>query len=183
MPQLVYSSTNEYTADKAKFTAAFATIPVTLHALLNLIHLPETAGFLRYLCEEINTTFNDPAAWTAPLTTAPSHMPLTEAFLRESMRYTPFFTRGQEHKVMAKEDVDLPDGTHVPRGVLLACPVAGVAADERFYEHPERFDPFRFLKEVEDKHTGVKQWELRPNCQLTSPSDVFLGFGYGKHAW
>lgn len=114
-------------------------------------------------------------------------MPLLEAFLRESMRYTPFFARGQEHKVIAREGMYLADGTtHVPYGTILACPVAGIVEDERFYAKPEVFDPFRFLDKVaEDGEGGVggERYTLKSNCQLTSPSDVFLGFGYGRHAW
>ncbi|KAI1082424.1 cytochrome P450 [Whalleya microplaca] len=166
------------------FTAAFATIPVTIHALLNLISLPEAQAYLPLLREDITRTFADAAAWSAPHTTAPGRMPLLEAFLRESMRYTPFFARGQEHKVVAREGVYLADGTtHVPYGTILACPVAGIVDDERFYAKPEVFDPFRFLDKVVDGEGGVgERYTLKANCQLTSPSDVFLGFGYGRHA-
>ncbi len=73
-----------------------------MHAILNLVSLPEAQQYLPLLREEIRTTFSRAEAWTSPEITAPGHMPVTEAFLRESMRYTPFFTRGQEHKVMKK---------------------------------------------------------------------------------
>ncbi len=154
-----------------------------VHAMINLVSLSEAQSYLPLLREEIKETFANTEAWTSPDTTAPGHMPITEAFVRESMRYTPFFTRGQEHKVMKKEGVYLPDGQHIPYGTYLACPVAGVAGDERFYANADKFDPFRFLTEAVDEKTGTKTWTLKPNCQLTSPSDTFIGFGFGKHAW
>ena len=109
-------------------------------------------------------------------------MPLAEAFLRESMRYTPFFTRGQEHKVTSPGGITLPNGVSLPNGTLLGCPMARIARGERFYASSDKFDPFRFLCEAVDEH-GARKWTLRPNCQLTSPSVTFLGFGYGRHAW
>jgi cytochrome P450 len=168
-----------------KFTAAFATIPVAVHVLLNLFGLEEAQAFLPLLREEIQTTFLNSEDWEDPNATAPGRMPLLEAFLRESMRHTPFFTRGQEHKVIARNGIELPDGTHVPTGTFLACPVAGIAGDERFYPEPHLFDPFRFLDEVPSPGEGAagKSYVLKPNCQLTSPSDTFLGFGYGRRAW
>lgn len=152
--------------------------------------LAEAREYLPYLRAEIDAVFADPEAWDDPHTTAPGRTPLLEAFLRESMRHTPFFTRGQEHKVLARDGVALPDGARVPAGTFLACPVAGIARDERFYAAPDAFDPWRFLDRVDRECVPAgspgdcqSRYALRPNCQLTSPSDVFLGFGFGRHAW
>ncbi|KAH8677668.1 cytochrome P450 [Xylariales sp. PMI_506] len=185
----------------AIFTAAFATIPVTIHVMLNLMGLPEAQAYLPLLRAEIEESFAGPDDWTDAHTTAPGRMPLLEAFLRESMRHTPFFARGQEHKVLAPGGIELPDGTRVPQGAFLACPIAGIAGDERFYPEPRVFNPFRFLHEDiaedegnnnndDDNNYGgrkgmgtTSRYALKPNCQVTSPSDTFLGFGYGRHAW
>jgi cytochrome P450 len=152
--------------------------------MINLLGIPEAQAFLPILREEIKATFSDSANWEDPSATAPGRMPLLEAFLRESMRHTPFFTRGQEHKVLATDGIELLNGTRVPMGTFLACPVAGITSDERFYPEPRVFDPFRYLDEVPAvEGVAGKSYNLKPNCQLTSPSDTFLGFGYGRRAW
>jgi cytochrome P450 len=158
-----------------------------LHSILNLIGLVEAREYMPYLRAEIEVVFSTPVAWDDSNTTAPGRMPLLEAFLRESMLFTPFFTRGQEHKVLAKDGIDLPDGTHVPMGTFLACPVAGITGDENVYAAADVFNPWRFLDVVEhapdNAPMGKPSYALKCNCQLTSPSDSFLGFGFGRHAW
>ena len=48
--------------------------------------------------------------------------------------------------------------------------------DEKFYENPNVFQPFRFAEMHEEDSEGVKY-------QFVSTSIEYLPFGHGKHAW
>ena len=74
---------------------------------------------------------------------------------------------------MAKEGITLPDGKKVARGTWLGIPVQALQMDDRFYERPEEYDPFRFVKTTGDTE----------RLEATRISDTFLSFSYGRTAW
>lgn len=72
------------------------------------------------------------------------------------------------------KDVELADGTHIPRGTLLA--VASTRHwDPEVYPEPEAFDGYRFYKLRQEKNK-------ENTSQFVSTSQDHLGFGHGEHA-
>jgi cytochrome P450 len=68
----------------------------------------------------------------------------------------------------------LNDGTEIAKGTALLIPNDWMR-DSTFYENPETFDPYRFLK--------LRQVPGREHsAALVSVSPEHMGFGFGKHA-
>lgn len=77
---------------------------------------------------------------------------------------------------MALKDFHLSNGITVPAGNIVAVPMHAFQHDEEFLPDADVFDPWRHSKLREDSTTATKY-------QMTNPSDTYLGFGGGKHAW
>ena len=77
-------------------------------------------------------------------------------------------------KRIAEDNVELKDGTKIAKGTSLFVPNNWMW-DSAFYENPETFDPYRFLK-----LRATPGYETR--AQLISPAAEHLGFGLGSHA-
>ena len=93
-------------------------------------------------------------------------------------------------EVMPKDGVTLPSGHHVPKGAWMGAGTVDLHHDDRFYPKPEEYDPFRFARKHTDTLVGANKDSLtdkasiyRKNQSLATASDIFLAFGYGKHAW
>ena len=114
---------------------------------------------------------------------------LMDSFLKESQRLKPlnigekssttgiatiahFFLAALRR--IAEEDVVLQDGTKIAKGTSLYVPVDWMR-DANFYESPETFDPYRFLKQRQ-----IAGNETR--AQLIVPAAEHMGFGLGLHA-
>ena len=78
----------------------------------------------------------------------------------------------------ALKDFTFLDGTFIPKGTHIAA-AHSVHLDEKFYEDPLSFKPFRFVEARE----GVNDASDAVNNQLTTTSLQYLLFGHGKHAW
>ena len=79
----------------------------------------------------------------------------------------------------ALKDFTFSDGTFIPKGTNIAALVRPVHLDEKIYEDPLSFKPFRFAEAREganDARDAVKN-------QLVTTSLQYLLFGHGKHAW
>ena len=76
----------------------------------------------------------------------------------------------------ALKDFTFSDGTFIPKGTNIAALVRPVHLDEKIYEDPLSFKPFRFAEAREGARDAVKN-------QLATTSLQYLLFGHGKHAW
>ena len=76
----------------------------------------------------------------------------------------------------AKKDVILSDGTHIPRGTLLAAAATPMHRDEALYDNAHAFDPFRFARQRQVEGEGARH-------QYVNTSADYVPFGHGKHAW
>lgn len=47
---------------------------------------------------------------------------------------------------MQPNGVVLPDGQKIPRGAWLGVSLTGISHDERYYDNPDTYDPFRFSR-------------------------------------
>lgn len=123
------------------------------------------------LREEAADVFQSEADWTT--SSALQKLIRIDSTIRESLRHSPLGTRGILREVMPEDGLVLPDGKKVPRGTWIGMPVEALQMDDRFYERPEEYDPFRFVKTVGDTE----------RIEASRISDTFLAFSYGRSAW
>jgi cytochrome P450 len=79
----------------------------------------------------------------------------------------------------ALKDFTFSDGTFIPRGTHVAALAHPVHLDEKIYEDPLTFKPFRFL----DTHEGADDENAAIKNQMTTTSLHYLLWGHGRHAW
>ena len=79
----------------------------------------------------------------------------------------------------ALKDFTFSDGTFIPKGTHVAAAAHSVHLDEKNYEDPLSFKPFRFAEARE----GVNDAKYAVDNQLSTTSLQYLPFGHGKHAW
>ncbi|KAF5335055.1 hypothetical protein D9758_016332 [Tetrapyrgos nigripes] len=95
-------------------------------------------------------------------------------FMKEVTRMVGVGVLVSGRKVM--KDFTFSDGTRLPAGSTVCIPVWAMHHDERHYEDPNEFKPFRFsdMRDIEE-NGNIKHQMITPN------SDYFL-FGTGRHA-
>lgn len=73
-------------------------------------------------------------------------------------------------------DFRLSDGTLIPKGSYVCCPVEAVTHDPANYPDPDTFDGYRhFQLRQKGGFAGEKH-------QWISTTSAFLNFGYGRHS-
>lgn len=73
-------------------------------------------------------------------------------------------------------DFRLSDGTLIPKGSYVCCPLEAVTHDPAHYPDPDTFDGYRHYRlRQKGGFTGDKH-------QWVSTSAVALSFGYGRHS-
>lgn len=89
----------------------------------------------------------------------------------KSADYTPAFGK----RVLLK-DFRLSDGTVIPKGTFVCCPIEAVTHDPAHYENPDEFDGYRHYRlRQQGGFAGEKH-------QWISTNQATLSFGYGKHS-
>ncbi|MCJ1462843.1 hypothetical protein MMC07_001446 [Pseudocyphellaria aurata] len=164
------------------------------HFFLDLMSSPPELGYYERIREEAAAVFKTEEDWGSSASV--TKLTLVDSALRESLRKNVQLTRGLMREVMPKDGINLPDGRNLPQGTWLGIAVQGVHSDNRFYSNPDKFEPFRFAKmdpvSTETQKTPItgndgintgKGSSERKNVQLSTTSDIFLGFGYGRTAW
>ncbi|KIK25892.1 hypothetical protein PISMIDRAFT_96212, partial [Pisolithus microcarpus 441] len=148
----------------------FAAIQVRgfAQALYILAMDPQYAEMLR---EEVETIVKE-HGWTKEALT---HMRKIDSFLKEVQRFEgPAVLVGVPRKVL--QDAKLSDGTVIPKGTFVSLPTYAIHHDHDIYEHPDVFDPLRFVR-LEDTKQGPEA-----RFQLVAVSRDSLTFGFGKSA-
>lgn len=168
--------------------AIHTTITTATNTMLDLISSNPDGGFWERLREEAAGVLKTADDWNNPASLP--KLQLADSTIRESLRKNPVLSRVILREVMPKDGVTLPSGHHVPKGVWMAAAAVGVHHDDRFYLKPEEYDPFRFAKKHENTPLRANEEVMsdkasihRENQSLATASDIFLAFGYGKHAW
>lgn len=151
--------------------------------LLDILGTAPELNVCDKLREETDSVLKAEGDWHNPASF--NRLVVCDSVIRESLRCHPILIKGLTKEVVPIDGIQLPNGTHVPRGTWLGVPVLGIHRDERFYPEPSTYDPYRFSRlkqEREGEHqnrTSVSSGEL----DAASTSASFLGFGYGRHAW
>lgn len=99
------------------------------------------------------------------------HMKLLDSVIKESQRLDAVAISIMNRYV--KEDATLPNGVTIPKGSLTSI-ITDIMQDEKTYENPRNWDPYRFY---DIRHNGQEQ-----KGQLVSATADHLAFGFGKHA-
>ena len=164
------------------------TIMTATNILLDLVSSNPDARVWAQLREEAVRVFRTADDWANPASLA--KLPLADSTIRESSRKNPMLTRILLREVVPEGGVTLPSGHHIPKGVWMGTGTVDVHHDDRFYHRPDEYEPFRFAKKHEDTLVGTDMEVLtdkasiyRKSQGLATVSDIFLAFGYGKHAW
>lgn len=116
---------------------------------------------------------------------------LCDSAIRETARYHPILIKGLTKEVVRENGLDLPDGTHIPRGGWLGVPVLGLHMDDRFYPNPKKYDPFRSARARHDRENAQRREDVGGeqtkkfinDLDAGQPTSTYVGFGYGRHAW
>ncbi|KXH42393.1 p450 monooxygenase [Colletotrichum salicis] len=136
-------------------------------AMVDILQHAELIGSLR---EEIVARL-EKEGWKK---TALYNMKLLDSVLNESQRLKPNQISSMFRQAIA--DVTLSDGTKIPKGYSVA--VSGERMrDPAFYENPNEFDGYRFLRIRESSKPGQEA-----AAQLATTSVNHLGFGHGEHS-
>ncbi|PBK94064.1 cytochrome P450 [Armillaria gallica] len=98
-----------------------------------------------------------------------------DSFLKETQRlYGDSGVFGMRRK--ARKDFAFSDGTVIPAGTQVAVVSWCAHLDEKNYEDPLEFKPWRFLE-------GRKQEGDDTHPRMTTPSLDFIFFGHGRSTW
>ena len=141
------------------------------NVFLDILTTPPELNVYQNLREEATQAFPSESDWSDAA--ALENLVLTDSTIRESLRTNPMSARGLLREVIPEQGITLPDGKKVPHGTWIGAPVQAVHMDNRFYEKPEQYDPFRFAR--------VASGSDRLDAAQTS--DTFLRWGHGRSAW
>jgi cytochrome P450 len=159
----------------AAFAAMSSMVVQVSNCLLDVLSCDPQLELYQSLRSESESLLTMERDWKT--TAAFNRMTLCDGVIRESLRYHPILIKGLTKEVVDQQGLQLPDGTHLPKGSWVGVPVLGIHRDERFYPRPELYDPYRFVrmkKDLEDQSSS--------ELDAARPSDQYLGFGYGRHA-
>ncbi|KAB8236941.1 cytochrome P450 [Aspergillus alliaceus] len=150
-------------------------ISMTQNFLLDLLTSDPKLEYSETLRTEAQTAFTSPQKSTH----ISQNMPKAESAIRESLRLSPLSDRMLSRRVVRSGGVTLPDGQFLPCGTWLGVAAVGVHRDERNYEAPDEYRPFRFVgRDEEGGEEGKGKGVLVPVT-----SERFLAFGHGRHSW
>ena len=130
--------------------------------------MPSDITIYSTLREEAAKTFQSESDWSDPA--AIRKLVLIDSAIRESLRTYPLTSRGLLREVVPEDGLLLPGGERVARGTWVGAPVQAVHMDDRFYNSPDQYDPFRFAR-MDDR------------VDATQISDTFMRWGHGRSAW
>lgn len=159
------------------------------HALYHLAANPEIAGTLR---EEVQALVEEDGWKTSVI----SRMHKVDSFLRESLRYNgiassmslsllvlpvrPAVTNASNHSVVLMrkvlKDFHFSDGSFAPAGTIVVAPTHATHYNDEFLPDAKMFNPWRFSD-------MRKEFGESKNYRLVNPSNTYIPFGLGKHAW
>lgn len=175
------------------------------NTFLSLLHSPP--HILAALHHEAASVFPTPQSWALP--TALPRLILADSAIRESLRLYPLLSRTLIREVAVSQGLDMPGGHHLAQGARIGIAALRVNTDERFYVGAGEYDAFRFArgqlqKEQQEKEEGAvgpasahgagKDVNVTTNMTaavnndesrlgLTTATNTFLSWGYGRHTW
>jgi len=150
----------------SNFAAIHTSSHSITHSLYNLAAKPQ---YMQPLREEVEAVIHE-HGWTK---VGMGKMWKLDSFMRESQRLAGISGISVMRKVL--QGITLSDGTYLPKGTIVVAAAAATHQDERYYENPEAFDPFRFSDMRAEESEKIRH-------QYINTSGEFIPFGHGKHA-
>ncbi|KAI2912894.1 hypothetical protein CBS147320_10731 [Aspergillus niger] len=175
------STENDRTDEHQSMIQILATVPTTYtvafaatQALFDLAARPEYIPIIREEFESVCDSCEEKRLTKEAF----GKMSKLDSFLKESQRITPLALVSFERKTL--ENIDLADGTHIPKGSHIAAPSYHIGLDESHFSSPETFDGLRFhnLQQAEFERTGKPSTKH----QYVTVNESSLHFGYGLQA-
>ena len=176
--------------------AIHTTIMTATNTFLDLLSSPPELGYYKSLQEEAASIFRTEKDWGDSATLG--KLSCADSTIRESLSMNPVLTRVVLREVVRKEGLDTPDGHHLPQGAWVGVPAVSIHHDERFYERADVYEPFRFARvgskgaasgdynpaeDITAAAATTTPSKYRKFQGLSTTSDTFLSFGYGRHSW
>nr|OQO23591.1 hypothetical protein B0A51_08093 [Rachicladosporium sp. CCFEE 5018] len=153
----------------AEFAPLHTSTFAITNTLLDILSSPNHAEILAALRNEAEQALHGPPEiWTRANILC---LELADSAIRESQRLNRTTGKAMLRRVVAKEGLSLPDGTHIPNGIYIGLSAEGIHMDPELYEAPEEFRPFRFAG-MDGREKARK---------LVSIGTDYLPFGYGRH--
>lgn len=114
-----------------------------------------------------------------------------DSAIRESIRVNPFAQTILQRKVVAQHGItNATTGQHFQCGTTLSCPIWGIQHDQEYFGvEADSFDAFRFSRDREafdsrpKTEQAVDEGLQLKKTGLVTTSNLYLGFGHGRHAW
>ncbi|KAJ3533613.1 hypothetical protein NM208_g7907 [Fusarium decemcellulare] len=160
----------KYDPATLQLTLSFAAIHTTTDLLTQTITMlaqhPESIDPLRKEMIEVLTT----DGWKK---NALYNMKLLDSAIKETQRLKPTNSLGMRRLV--EKDLQLSDGTTIPKGRRLAVDTFYYKETTEAYDNPEEFDIFRFRNLRE-------QPGMENKAQLVATGPYQLSFGHGRYA-
>lgn len=151
----------------AQITLSTVAIDTTADLLQAAMHqLARHPEFIRPLRDEIVQVLGKQGLQKVAL----YNLKLMDAVLKESQRMKPILTALRRK---ATREIKLASGFVIGKGDTIMVDNTHMWS-AAYYEHPERFDPHRFLKWREEGKENI--------AHLVSTSDKHMGFGHGEHS-
>ncbi|KAF5365279.1 hypothetical protein D9758_005352 [Tetrapyrgos nigripes] len=135
------------------------------HTLYYLSIQPEEV--ITVLREEVEAAINE-YGWSK---LAMAQLRRTDSFMKECVR-----SAGSSTDREVLKDFTFSDGTTIPAGSRVAIASFALHHDERYYEDPYEFRPFRFADMRAQEGESIKH-------QMITPNPEYMFFGAGRHAW
>ena len=160
-----------FIAHEQAFAALSTTSVMGTNVFVDILNTDPDHDVYSTLRDEAAHAFPSEADWSDPA--ALSKLVLINSAVRETLRTVPMAPRGLLREVLPEAGLTLPEGKQVPRGTWVGAPIQAIHMDDRFYDRPARYDPFRFARTESESDA--------PDASQTS--DTFLSWGHGRSAW
>jgi cytochrome P450 len=162
-----------------QLVAIYTTTFALANCLVNLYSSNSKNEYIDGLRSECSRVAADHDGLTSQ--TAIDRLYRTDSTVRESMRISPFDVVALFRHVSSVKSLDTGRGIVLPPNTRIGVPFQAIQHDERYFEHPLRFDAFRFSRMFEGPDGGGRRPD-RDRELVVDISESFLAFGYGRHA-
>ena len=164
----------------------FPTILTATNLFLDVLTSDPDQRVLQCIRKEADDVFITDHSWKDH--TRLAALQCTDSAIKETLRQNPLLFRGMIREVVQKNGFTTLDGHHLPQGTWIGVAMNEIHRDGKFYGNPDSYDGLRFTpkRNVQGNAVpkGSQMTEVSEKVQgLTTASEAFLPWGYGRHAW
>ena len=170
-------------------------IVTSCNVMFDLLSSDPKSCYYNQLREETDVIFANDEDWNEHM--AVGKLSHVDSAIRESLRRSPVITKNVLREVIKEDGLRMPNGQHLPKGTWAAVPSVGLHFDNRFYPDAQRYDPFRFVRDVtkemdvtdnisnplQEEKVEAPTPKQRKNQNLSNTSETYMAFGHGRRSW